>query len=52
VPLIPEWGPYLSHMEELAPSFLMAIVVGILVTLVTSKRGEATPAESGTVEPL
>jgi len=46
VPLIPEWGPHLSHMEELAPSFFMAIVVGILVTLVTTKRGEVTPGKS------
>ena len=43
VPLIPQWGPHLSKMEELAPSFLLAIGAGVLVTLVTSKRCELTP---------
>jgi len=37
VPLIPRWGPHLSRVEELAPSFLLAIIGGVLVTLVTSQ---------------
>ncbi len=32
-----------GKMEELAPSFLLAIGAGVLVTLVTSKRCELTP---------
>ncbi len=42
VPLIPQWGSHLSKMEELAPSFLLAIIMGILVTLATSKRRKST----------
>jgi len=48
VPLIPEWGPHLSKIEELAPSFLLAIVAGVLVTLLTSKGCEVpstTPSQ-------
>jgi sodium/proline symporter len=41
VPLIPNWGPHLSKVEELAPSFLLAIVTGVLVTFLTSIRCEA-----------
>ena len=33
VPLIPGWGPVISLAEELAPSFLLALLVGVLVTL-------------------
>ena len=42
VPLIPGWGPIISQVEELAPSFLLALVAGTLATLVTSDgvRGE------------
>ncbi len=33
VPLIPHWGEYLAKIEELAPSFLSAILAGAVVTL-------------------
>lgn len=33
VPLIPTWGPVLSKAEELAPSFLLSLLVGVAVTL-------------------
>ncbi len=46
VPLIPKWGPLVSNIEELAPSFLLAIVAGILATLVTSKRRHVSLATS------
>ena len=36
-------GPHLSKIEELAPSFLLAIVSGVLVTFATSQRREVTP---------
>ena len=42
VPLIPHWGPQLSKIEELAPSFLLAMVTGVVVTLMTSRRGDRT----------
>lgn len=49
VPMIPTWGPHLSRVEELAPSFLLAIVVGVLVTLITSK-GTPTDGRNGETE--
>jgi Na+/proline symporter len=54
VPLIPQWGSHLSKIEELAPSFLLAIVSGVLVTLATSQRCEVTPTaaeQEGTKTP-
>ena len=32
VPQIPVWGPMISRVEELAPSMLLAIVAGVVVT--------------------
>ena len=40
VPLIPHWGPMVSKMEEMAPSFLLAMVMGVVATLVTTARAE------------
>jgi len=36
VPMIPGWGPVVSQAEELAPSFLLALVAGGIVTVFTS----------------
>ena len=33
VPQIPGWGPVISRAEELAPSFGLALLAGVLVTL-------------------
>ncbi len=33
VPLIPGWGPLVSKVEELLPSFLISLLVGTLATL-------------------
>jgi len=41
VPRIPSWGPIVSQMEELAPSFLLALIAGALATLATSERAGA-----------
>ncbi len=37
VPLIPHWGPIISQAEEMAPSFLAALLTGILATLLTDR---------------
>jgi sodium/proline symporter len=37
VPLIPDWGPVLSKAEELGPSFLVSLLAGILVTLLSPR---------------
>ena len=49
VPLIPVWGPIVSQAEELAPSFLLALVAGTLATLATHDRSHdaALPSSSG-----
>jgi sodium/proline symporter len=36
VPLIPEWGPVLSKAEELGPSFLLSLLAGVAVTLMST----------------
>ena len=36
VPLIPGWGPMISHIEELAPSMLLALLAGFAATLFTT----------------
>ncbi len=36
VPQIPVWGPMIAHIEELAPSMLLAIIAGTAVTLATT----------------
>jgi sodium/proline symporter len=35
IPLVPGWGPIVSQAEELAPSFLLALIAGGLATLFT-----------------
>ena len=40
VPSIPVWGPYISQVEELAPSFLLALIAGVVTTWIT------TPSEA------
>ena len=39
VPLIPVWGPVVAQAEELAPSFLLALGAGVLVTIATPRAG-------------
>ena len=42
VPQIPVWGPMISHIEELAPSMLLALVAGFAVTILsTNARARA-----------
>lgn len=38
VPLLPRFGPLLSRAEELAPSFLVALVCGIVTTWMTNDQ--------------
>jgi Na+/proline symporter len=41
IPHIPVWGAMISRVEELAPSMLLAIIVGVIVTKMTAgKRGD------------
>ncbi len=35
VPQIPVWGPLISRVEELAPSMLLALTAGVIVTTLT-----------------
>ena len=39
IPLAPGWGPLIARAEELAPSFAVGLVAGIVATLATSSRG-------------
>jgi Na+/proline symporter len=39
VPGIPVWGPVISRAEELAPSFLLALVAGVLATIASPAAG-------------
>jgi Na+/proline symporter len=45
VPGIPVWGPLISQLEELGPSFVLALVVGVLATVTdpNSRQSEASP---------
>ncbi len=36
VPLVPGWGPLLARAEELAPSFAVALLAGVVATLLTT----------------
>ena len=36
LPLLPKWGPLLARAEELAPSFAVSLVAGIVATWLTS----------------
>jgi Na+/proline symporter len=38
VPLVPVWGPIVSQAEELAPSFLLALITGVVATLATGRN--------------
>ena len=38
VPLLPRFGPLLARAEELAPSFLVALVCGIVTTWMTNDQ--------------
>ena len=38
VPLVPGWGAMVARAEELAPSFLVALVAGVIATLATTNR--------------
>ena len=38
LPLLPVWGPYIVDMEELAPSFLLALLAGVLATSLSTRR--------------
>lgn len=49
VPLLPRWGEHLSKIEELAPSFLAAVVAGVLVTLITSRNNDSVSTASNLV---
>jgi Na+/proline symporter len=42
IPLIPGWGPIVSQAEELAPSFVLALIAGGLATLFT-RTGDDRP---------
>ena len=44
VPSIPVVGPMISHVEELAPSMLLALIVGVVVTLMTTSRSDSATA--------
>jgi Na+/proline symporter len=37
-------GPYMDQLSELAPAFALSLVVGVVVTLMTSKEGEVQGA--------
>jgi sodium/proline symporter len=37
VPMVPVLGPVVSQAEELAPSFLLALIAGVLATLLTER---------------
>lgn len=38
VPQIPVWGPHIAKVEEMTPSFLLALAAGVVVTLVTGQK--------------
>jgi Na+/proline symporter len=42
VPEIPVWGPVISRAEELAPSFLLSLVAGVVVTLAFPTAGDSS----------
>ncbi len=49
VPLVPGWGPLVARAEELAPAFLVALLAGVLATLVTSEPAAEAPRTTGAV---
>ena len=44
LPLVPTWGRLLARAEELAPSFLAALLAGVAVTLLTSPSSAERPS--------
>jgi sodium/proline symporter len=38
VPSIPHWGPYFEKLDVLAPAFLIAMIVGIMVTKLSTQK--------------
>ncbi len=38
LPILPEWGPYVVELEELAPSFLLSLLAGVLATKLSERR--------------
>ncbi len=44
VPMIPGVGPLISKVEELLPAFLLALAMGVVVTLATPPSDEVRPA--------
>ena len=49
VPVLPGWASLLVHAEELAPSFLVSLLCGIVATLLTRGEGPQERAAVGTV---
>ena len=46
---VPGWGPLVARAEELAPAFLVALLAGVLATLVTSEPAAEAPRTTGAV---
>ena len=38
LPILPEWGPHFVELEELAPSFLLSLLAGVLATKLSQRR--------------
>jgi len=51
VPLIPEWGPIVSQAEELAPSFLLSLIAGVLTTMLTTASNGSARSKSVSASP-
>ena len=49
VPVLPGWASLLVHAEQLAPSFLVSLLCGIVATLLTRDEGPQERAAVGTV---
>jgi Na+/proline symporter len=45
-PKIAGIGPYMDQLSELAPSFVLALVVGVVVTHMTSSKAVLSDAEA------
>lgn len=43
IPLVPGWGAIVSQAEELAPSFILALIAGGLATLLTRRGDDRAP---------
>ena len=38
LPALPQWGPHIVELEEMAPSFLIALLAGALATRLSERR--------------